>query len=348
MLRVEPLVARHVVPRLRLRDPSAEVVEQAEARVERELELIAASDRPVVVGPWLSEVGIELLYWIPFLRRLVERFGLDPQRLVVVSRGGVASWYEGLRGSYVDLFDLLSPGAFRRSLEASWAEQEGQKQFSVGAVDRSILAAVGEAASVRDPLVLHPSLMFGLMSEYWRGRIPLDRVLPHLKIAALTPPVEPELAARLPERYSALRFYFRETFPDTPSNRRLVSRLVEGLLTEGPVVLLDTEVAVDDHVHVPLPRDADVLRPLLGADPAANLRLQSAVLAGADALVGTYGGLCYLANAYGVPACALVTPPATKLGLTHTAVARRLSRSGGGALSIVATTALETLIVGAP
>ena len=52
--------------------------------------------RPLVVGPWLSEVGFETLYWVPFLHWVKAAFRLDPDRLVAVSRGGVAGWYRGL------------------------------------------------------------------------------------------------------------------------------------------------------------------------------------------------------------------------------------------------------------
>jgi hypothetical protein len=39
----------------------------------------------------------------------------------------------------------------------------------------------------------------------------------------------------------------------------------------------------------------------LGASPARNLELQSAVVAGARRFVGTYGGFAYLAPFHGVP-----------------------------------------------
>jgi len=55
--------------------------------VERQLASIAAQDRPIVAGPWLGEVGFELLYWLPFLRWFVERFEISPDRLIAVSRG---------------------------------------------------------------------------------------------------------------------------------------------------------------------------------------------------------------------------------------------------------------------
>ena len=65
------------------------------------------SGQRIVVGPWLTEVGFELLYWIPFVRWLQTTFELEPERLVVVSRGGVASWYAAVSPHYVEILDLI-------------------------------------------------------------------------------------------------------------------------------------------------------------------------------------------------------------------------------------------------
>src|SRR4051794_8053845 len=77
--------------------------------VEREIEQAVGGARTVVVGPWLSEVGFEALYWIPFLRWVKAAFRLDPARVVAVSRGGVASWYDGIAGRYVEIWDHVDP-----------------------------------------------------------------------------------------------------------------------------------------------------------------------------------------------------------------------------------------------
>ena len=39
---------------------------------------IAASGRPILVGPWTGEVGFELMYWAPFVRWFAGHFGIDP------------------------------------------------------------------------------------------------------------------------------------------------------------------------------------------------------------------------------------------------------------------------------
>ena len=46
---------------------------RTEWSIEREIEAIVSRDRLLVAGPWLSEVGFETLYWVPFLHWLEDR-----------------------------------------------------------------------------------------------------------------------------------------------------------------------------------------------------------------------------------------------------------------------------------
>ena len=62
---------------------------RTEWSIEHELETLVTRGRRLVVGPWLSEVGFEALYWVPFLHWLKTAFHVDPERVVAVSRGGV-------------------------------------------------------------------------------------------------------------------------------------------------------------------------------------------------------------------------------------------------------------------
>src|SRR3954465_3740313 len=70
--------------------------------------LIAKGTGDVIVGPWTGEVGFELLYWIPFLNWLVEQ-GLDPARLVVISRFASPPGDPPLPPPYVAVLHLLPP-----------------------------------------------------------------------------------------------------------------------------------------------------------------------------------------------------------------------------------------------
>jgi hypothetical protein len=107
-------------------------------------------------------------------------------------------------------------------------------------------------------------------------------------------------------------------------------------------VLLHTGLPVDDHEEVEPDGGRRVHRPLVGAPPADNLRLQSVVLAGASAFVGTYGGFSYLAATYGVPTLALASNP-ERFFPAHLELARRLAAAAGGPFALLDTAALDAV-----
>ena len=107
--------------------------------VKRDLRAVASGTGPIVVGPWLSEVGYEVLYWVPFVRWFVHHHRVDPSRLVVVSRGGTSSWYADIGTKYVELLELFEPDEFARRNRERQARGD-QKQLSIGEFDREILS----------------------------------------------------------------------------------------------------------------------------------------------------------------------------------------------------------------
>src|SRR5215212_1580110 len=81
---------------------------RGEWQAERDLENAIGGTGPIIVGPWLSEVGYEVLYWIPFLKWVAAAYRIAPERFVIVSRGGTASWYGGLGSRYGEILDHLT------------------------------------------------------------------------------------------------------------------------------------------------------------------------------------------------------------------------------------------------
>lgn len=257
------------------------------------LSRIATGGRPILVGPWAGEVGFELLYWIPFVRWFVEHFAVDPARLVVVSRGGPASWYGGLAPRYLDVLDLAGPRG---------AAPDGTtlKQRRVGQRDRRLIHLVTRRIGAV-PSVLHPTYLYGMTAMYLDGQTGVRPLLDTLRYRAITPPPR-TLVPGLPAEYVAAKFYFSAAFPDTAGNRQFVtdvlSRVGEGL----PVVLLDQGAAVDDHAQYSDTRHLSLASLGAAVTPANNLEVQTAVVGHARAFVGTYGGFSYLAPMCGVEA----------------------------------------------
>ena len=116
--------------------------------------------------------------------------------------------------------------------------------------------------------------------------------------------------------YTAVKFYFNDCFPDTAENRAFARRTLQTLCERGPVVSLATGLRLDDHASdegegAKVRGGEGARAQLLPADmhPRENLALQTAVVAGASAFVGTYGGFSYLAPFLGVRSTAYFADP---------------------------------------
>ena len=326
-----PLMQSRIIPWL-VRQEIEEVPAGREVGLmRRELRRVAQSGKPIIVGPWLSEVGFEVLYWIPFLTWAVKEFELSSDRLVVVSRGGARAWYRDLAGHYVDIFDLMSVKQFRRRNESRWQDGGNQKQMAVGDFDDRIVELVKARQGLNDVTVLHPAVMYRLLRYYWYEKGAISLLQKHAVYRRMPAMDAASMLKTLPKEYVAVRFYFRPSFPDTPENRTLIARLIRALARRTPVVLLNPGLSLDDHEDFDPGTGMGVHKLDHLMTPTTNLEVQSAVIAHARAFVGTYGGLSYLGPFYGVPSIGLFSDEA-ELVSTHLDVSRRLSRRLGAPL----------------
>ena len=310
-------------------------------RFTRRIEELLRHERPVIVGPWTGEVGFELIYWVPFVRWVVQTYRIPPERLWVVSRGGTRAWYGDLAAHYVDAFEFCSPDAFRAATE------ESKKQRRVGAFDAELTKRVTAAYSLGRPDLLHPGMMYRLFMPYWKDLASSARVEARAVYARLPPGDDPVVSA-LPAEYVAARFYFSECFPDTPANRAFVTSTIDSISRHAPVVLLNTPFAVDDHRDVEA-SGGRVSTIAAHMSPERNLAVQTTVISRARAFVGTYGGYSYLAPFCGVPSLAFYSERSFKVHHLH--VAQQIFARLGGASLVpldVATAPLVRLLSGGP
>jgi hypothetical protein len=298
---------RHVVPRPVRRAASAFLARQKSERLQRELAAMAKRGVPIVAGPWLGEVGFELLYWVPFLRWCAERLAVDPERFMVVSRGGTESWYRPFASRYADVFEQVSAEMFRTQHDARVRDLGEQKQTRVSEFDRDVVAAAMRDAHVREWSLLHPSFMYDVLNPYWWGHQPDRWVHDHVRYTGLDAPPR-STVLDLPAHYVAVKFYFNECFPATLRNRAFVRDSLRLLAARSPVVALSTGLNIDDHAGDRV--DEYGVRHLPeGIEPARNLHIQSAIVARADAFVGTYGGFSYMAPFHRVKSLAFYSDP---------------------------------------
>lgn len=263
--------------------------------------ILKHSDLPILVGPWRGEVGFEAMYWIPFVRRFAKKYAIDPERLIPVTRGGAAAWYGYARS--VELYSLHTPQEVRVENRVQHAKHAMLKQITVTPFDREALKRAAAALSLKRYLVLHPSWMYARLNAYFASAMGL---LALEEEALFDPLVAPPLPAglELPERFVAVRFYLRHTYPGHPTLIQFAQESIKQISSHTPVVLLNAGVHVDEHQDVRLrgghPNVA-MLHDLCPITPENNLAVQSAVLARALGFVGTYGGLAQLALRLGKP-----------------------------------------------
>jgi len=268
---------------------------------------LAASRRPILVGPWQSEVGFELLYWIPFLHNLRERYGISRDRLIAIGRGGSAQWYD--TAGTADLYERM-PLDEARTLSVQSSQRTGSiKQTGTPAWERHVCALTANGLGIAKYHVLSPSWMYRLVAPFWEGKQPinwLDRHLLHaVKMPA--PPIAPELAAQLPATFVAMRWYARPTWPLREDLVLWTRKAVAAVAERMPVILMDSGLHADDHADMALGTIPNVLKlsDLAQQTPLNNLAIQSSVIARASAYVGTYGGMAQGAMRWGVPTVAL-------------------------------------------
>lgn len=299
-LRAIQLHAAPMLPRAWKLRLSRGFSELTSARVHGQLARLAAGDGPIVAGPWLGEVGFELLYWIPFLAWFVERFEVPRDRLVVVSRGGTRDWYAHVADRYYDVFDQISVSDFRARNDRRSAELGEQKQIAMTPFDRELLAPVVSAVGGDTGRVLHPSTMFRVFRPYWWGHLDSGWVRRHARFRTLVTRPGAELLSRLPRDYVAVKFYYNDAFPPIARNRAFARDVLYALREQGAVVSLSTGLALDDHEG--WEEEESLAAHGISADlnPATNLALQTLIVANARAWVGTYGGFAYLAPFHGV------------------------------------------------
>lgn len=297
--------------------------------VERDLERLVTGYEPIVAGPWCSEVGYEVLYWIPFLRWVMAAYRIPPERIVAVSRGGTSSWYAGIASRYVEVFDVVRPGDLAARAAAGILKQRDSSEF-----DRQIAnEALRKLGLPLSTPVLHPSLMFRWFAPFWSGQETLGFVERHTRFALMAAP-KADVPVTLPREYAAVKFYAARSLPDRPEIRAQLRMLVESVSDRLPVVCLDTGLGVDDHVDYVLGGSDRVVSLTGRLSAETNLAVQARIVAGARLFVGTCGSLAWLAPLLGVPTVPVFTDAAFLHAHLH--LARRVyGRVGAGPFSPV-------------
>ena len=267
---------------------------------------LASSSSPILCGPWRSEVGFEILYWIPFLQAFRVEHSIDRSRLIAIGRGGSAAWYD--MAGQADLYERM-PVDEARTLSIQASQQTGSmKQNRAEAWEASVCQLTATGLGLKRYHVISPSWMYQLLEPFWKGKTSqqwLNNRLAHA-ITMPAPKIQPELQQKLPKEFVAMRWYARPTWPYSDASVLWMRTFTERIAKKLPVILIDSFHA-DDHADMNLGPIPNTIRlsELTDQTPLNNLLIQSSVIARAKAYVGTYGGMSQAAMRWGVPTLAL-------------------------------------------
>lgn len=244
-------------------------------------------------------MGFESLYWIPFLDKL-KQDGIDPARLIPITRGGAAVWYGVPQG--FELYGMRTAQEVRIENRLQHERTKMLKQTHVTPWDRQVLKDAAQTLGVRRYQTLHPAWMYQTLTPFWEGRTGLTDLQDHVRFGGMPIPPLPD-GLVLPERFVTVRFYFRGTFNMSDQNFAFAKICMQKLAQQTPVIILNTSLHTDEHADYAPKGLENVVRlsDLVPMTHENNLAVQTAVLARSMGFVGTYGGMAQLALRYHKP-----------------------------------------------
>jgi hypothetical protein len=283
----------------------------------------------IVVGPWFSEVGFELLYWIPFVRWVISTFNIDQTKILVISRGGVKTWYDQISNSYLDILSNYTIDEYKRLVDLKINTTGGQKHKVFTEADKIIIEDMvcNSVYKKRDIGFIHPSQMYSLFTPFWRRLYSTSFITKRSIYEQIKIRQDKKYADinNLPEKYYAVKFYDSTCMPYTKKNLEFIKKVISRLSSKHPVVILDHKYKLDDHNNINISTEDSEKIIYIDCKPENNLDIQTRVIKNAVEFWGTYGGFSYLAPQLGVPTFCFYSEEGKYLPV-HEDIARRLFR----------------------
>jgi hypothetical protein len=312
-------------------------------KIENQLSKIAKlnkSDR-ILIGPWLGEIGFELLYWVPFVRFVMNELGIPKSKVIIISRGGNSSWYSDFAGKYFNIYDNFSAQEIANIQNSRVFELGHQKQSKLTESDTNLIKSFIPKIN-RKVGILHPSDMFTLFSPYLSGRLGVSYAL---SITQFKPMKFKRYgkAKDLPKDYICCKFYFRESFPDCVENREFIRKVIDYFSKKSHVINLTLNYKLDDH-ETYFQNSSNVIEIDETQVPyEENIQIQSSIISNSRLFIGTYGGFAYLANLANIPSVCFVSEHETKSTTRHVDFANQALADYGESTKIYTTQVFENI-----
>lgn len=250
-------------------------------------------------GPFVGEVGYELSYWIPWIRKFCDDVKLEESRIGIVTRGGAHVWYPDHAHS-LELLSDISADEFRKLQSAEYPTK-------LRHAEKQLIKRLG----ISRFRIAHPREMHSAISEFRGNYCGIEGLETHLSFASLSRTAVTNRIERLdgfkdvltPERYGAVRLYTNSLIGDELTVQK-AWRLVALAARDFNLVDVGVMLKLDDHVAI-APEAGTAMSPLADCPPSLNLALQTLVILRSNFLVSTYGGISYIGLLLGIPTLAI-------------------------------------------
>ena len=258
---------------------------------------IAHADK-VVIGPWFSELGHEILYWIPFANQLLFNAGKSKNAVGTISRSGADILYRSFSNTNVNALEYYSRNDWHEMINGLWLELGGQKQSSFSFEDHDVMSRVQN----KNPFFcnlegekifwLHPSTMFSMFRPFWRNDFSIGTISWLLS----WPDYRFSKSHEGPTEVG-MKFYGRPSFPCNASNQDFVSKVLQDYSGRNVRIIGDSSYE-DDHPMFDLSSARPESLVQIG-DYRTNLVPQIEVCGKSATFLSTYGGLNYVPLLFG-------------------------------------------------
>jgi hypothetical protein len=270
-----------------------------------------ASHEDLVLAPWLGEIGYEILYWIPFLNRMVESGAIHKSQLTVVSRGGVREWYKGISENYVEIYEYFTPEELN-NLKSERYEKAGTQKLigQDNSVEDKILARITRETSLSKN-IYYPSEFFNAMHPLFSrlGKAAPFRMASDMLLHKQIGSSESNLKQLVPSgKYICVNLYLRPSFSPSPTEYAILVASIDTLARKlgATVIELNSGDGLDpEHENISGNTNWINSQSIYKSNPSNNLEWQSALISSSMLYIGTYGGPSYIPLLYNVSTIAL-------------------------------------------
>ena len=252
------------------------------------------SKRDIVIGPWMGEVGPELLYWIPFLQNISNHGVFKNRKIFAISRGGVENWYYNITREYLEIFDYIDTGSYNEIRK----ERTGEKQKFITKGERNLVQKICEKNNIAKYKIIHPSLMWKKILPYLQSKKSTGNILETLSFVKFPEIVDSNSSKivdslKLPPEFIFIRFYSSYLLGKSKQTKYNIDNIIKILSRKFPIVSYDLGKVIDNHGSINIDNDR-LINISNSIRLKNNLGVQTEIIRRSKGFWGTYGGLSIL------------------------------------------------------